>query len=201
VTIPRSLGICLGAALITMVHLVFGQTAAAQQTAQPPGAAHGTSGAADARDPNTAGYLVAKKVLPLVELQAHVKLTKDPEGRATMGGQFRGLVRVDHGVLSPGVVPPVLTYSGTFVNQQWPWNPQNAGWGVGVSRASHSGKRGEADTNVDGSGGRDLFNPNVMRDNMHDWVLANELMARVLAAKGYHDQFGFARNAGPVDGQ
>ncbi len=30
---------------------------------------------------------------------------------------------------------------------------------------------------------------------MHDWVLANENMARVLAAKGYHYQFVFARNA------
>ena len=47
-------------------------------------------------------------------------------------------------------------------------------------------------------GDRDLLNPNVMRDNMHDWVLANENMAKVLAAKGYHYQFVFARNAGHV---
>ena len=38
-----------------------------------------------------------------------------------------------------------------------------------------------------------------MRDNMHDWVLANENMAKVLAAKGYHYQFVFARNAGHTD--
>ena len=44
-------------------------------------------------------------------------------------------------------------------------------------------------------GDRDLLNPNVMRDGMHDWVLANENMARVLAAKGYHYQFVFARDA------
>jgi hypothetical protein len=25
-----------------------------------------------------------------------------------------------------------------------------------------------------------------MRDNMHDWVVASENMAQVLAAKGYH---------------
>ncbi len=31
-----------------------------------------------------------------------------------------------------------------------------------------------------------------MRDNMHDWVVANENMAKVLAAKGYHYQFVFA---------
>jgi hypothetical protein len=34
---------------------------------------------------------------------------------------------------------------------------------------------------------------------MHDWVLANEHMAQVLAAKGYHYQFVFARNARHVD--
>ena len=49
-------------------------------------------------------------------------------------------------------------------------------------------------------GDRDLLNPNVMRDNMHDWVVANENMAKVLAAKGYHYQFVFARNAGHTDG-
>ena len=48
-------------------------------------------------------------------------------------------------------------------------------------------------------GDRDLFNPNLMRDNMHDWVVANENMARVLAAKGYRYQFVFARNAAHCD--
>ena len=28
-----------------------------------------------------------------------------------------------------------------------------------------------------------------MSDGMHDWVVANENMAKVLAAKGYHYQF------------
>jgi hypothetical protein len=48
-------------------------------------------------------------------------------------------------------------------------------------------------------GDRDLFNPNVMRDEMHDWVVANERMATVLADKGYAYQFVFARNAGHCD--
>jgi iron(III)-enterobactin esterase len=34
-----------------------------------------------------------------------------------------------------------------------------------------------------------------MRDDMHDRVVANEGMAKVLAAKRYHYQFVFARNA------
>ena len=48
-------------------------------------------------------------------------------------------------------------------------------------------------------GDKDAYNPNVMRDNMHDWVEANERMAKALAAKGYHYQFVFAENAGHVD--
>ncbi len=44
---------------------------------------------------------------------------------------------------------------------------------------------------------RDLFNSS---DDMHDWVVANENMAKVLAAKGYHYQFLFTRNAGHCDG-
>lgn len=38
-----------------------------------------------------------------------------------------------------------------------------------------------------------------MTDGMHDWVLASEGMARVLAAAGYQHQFVFARNAAHVD--
>jgi hypothetical protein len=48
-------------------------------------------------------------------------------------------------------------------------------------------------------GDRDNFNPNALHDEMHDWVVANERMAKALADKGYHYQFVFARNAGHTD--
>jgi hypothetical protein len=48
-------------------------------------------------------------------------------------------------------------------------------------------------------GDRDLYNPNVMRDGMHDWVEANERMASALAANAYPYQFMFVRNAGHCD--
>ena len=48
-------------------------------------------------------------------------------------------------------------------------------------------------------GDRDLFNPNVMRDDMHDWVVANQHMAKALADKGYKYQFVFARDSGHCD--
>ena len=37
------------------------------------------------------------------------------------------------------------------------------------------------------------------RDDYHDWVLANENMAKVLTAKDYPYQFVFARNASHCD--
>jgi hypothetical protein len=49
-------------------------------------------------------------------------------------------------------------------------------------------------------GDSDVLDPNVMCDHMHDSVLAHENMAGALAAKGYHYQFVFARNAGHADG-
>jgi hypothetical protein len=45
-------------------------------------------------------------------------------------------------------------------------------------------------------GDRDLLNPNVMRDDMHDWVEANNRMAKVLKAKNYHYQYLYCLNSG-----
>ena len=142
---------------------------------------------------------VEKEVLPLVESQAHVKLTKDPEGRATTGGSSGGSCALIMAWYHPEWYHRVLTYSGTFVNQQWPYNPQtpHGAWEFHEHLIPESAvKPIRLWMEV---GDRDLLNPNVMRDNMHDWVLANEQMAKVLAAKGYHYQFVFARNAGHVD--
>jgi enterochelin esterase-like enzyme len=143
---------------------------------------------------------VEKEVLPLVEAQAHVKLTKDPEGRATMGGSSGGSCALIMAWYHPEWYHRVLTYSGTFINQQWPWNPQtpHGAWEFHEHLIPESAAKPIRMWMEVGD--RDLFNPNVMRDGMHDWVLANELMAKALAAKGYHYQFVFARNAGHVDG-
>jgi enterochelin esterase-like enzyme len=142
---------------------------------------------------------VEKEVLPLVEKQANVKLTKDPEGRATMGGSSGGSCALIMAWYHPELYHRVLTYSGTYVNQQWPSNPQtpHGAWEFHEHLIPNSAAKPLRIWMEVGD--RDLFNPNVMRDNMHDWVVANENMARVLAAKGYHYQFVFARNAGHTD--
>jgi len=142
---------------------------------------------------------VESEVLPLVENKAHVKLTKDPDGRAAMGYSSGGACALIMAWYHPEWYHRVLAYSGTFINQQWPSSPQTPHGAWEFHEHLIPGNPAKPIRIWMEVGDRDLFNPNVMRDNMHDWVLANENMAKVLAAKGYHYQFVFARNAVHVD--
>jgi iron(III)-enterobactin esterase len=144
---------------------------------------------------------IEKEVLPLVEKQCNVILTKDPDSRATMGGSSGGSCALIMAWYHPDLYHRVLTYSGTYVNQQWPPNAESphGAWEFHEHLIPDSpAKPLRIWMEV---GDRDLLNPNIMRDHMHDWVVANENMAKVFAAKGYHYQFIFARNAGHVDGR
>jgi enterochelin esterase-like enzyme len=139
---------------------------------------------------------VEKEVLPLVEKKYNLKLTRDPEGRATMGGSSGGSAALIMAWYHPELYHRVLTYSGTYVNQQWPVNPEtpHGAWEFHEKLIPNSAAKPiRLWMEV---GDRDNLST---RDNYHDWVLANENMAKVLAAKGYHYQFVFARNAGHTD--
>jgi enterochelin esterase family protein len=93
----------------------------------------------------------------------------------------------------------VLSYSGTYVNQQWPPSAEtpHGAWEYHERLIPNSPAKPIRIWMAVGD--RDLLNPNVMRDDMHDWVLANERMAKALAAKQYRYQYVFARNAGHCD--
>jgi hypothetical protein len=125
----------------------------------------------------------------------------------------------------PELYRRVLAYSPTMVNQQWPYDPSLRGgaWEYHSAWAGPAGpilniKAGVlSPSEPPGAplipsappkpirfwfavGDQDLFYPNaIMADGMHDWVLAAERMAKVLANKGYHYQFVFARNSKHVD--
>jgi enterochelin esterase-like enzyme len=169
---------------------------------------------------------VEQEVLPRVEQNTHVQLTKDPDGRATMGFSSSAAAAFTMAWFRPDLYHRVLGYSPTMVNQQWPHDTALPGgaWQY------HSAWAGPVKQNLTVSlntvtpasaspgaplipnsprqpirywfeaGDRDLFYPlGPLADGMHDWTASNEDMARVLAAKGYHYQFVFARNAGHVD--
>ena len=139
---------------------------------------------------------IETEVLPLVEKNCKVKLTKDPDGRAAMGSSSGGSAALIMAWYRTDLYHRVLTTSGTFVNQQWPFDPKtpDGAWGFHNKLIAESPKKPiRLFISV---GDRDLLNPNVMRDGMHDWVEANNRMAKVLKAKGYDYQYLFCLNAG-----
>jgi enterochelin esterase-like enzyme len=140
---------------------------------------------------------VETEVLPLVEKQYNVKLTRDPNARATMGGSSGGSVALGMAWFHNEWYHRVLTYSGTYVNLQRPSDPAlpHGAWELHENLIPKSPVKPiriwfhVSDKDNMGPDG----------DVMHDWVAANEHMAQVLADKGYHYQFVFARNAGHTD--
>lgn len=141
---------------------------------------------------------VEKEVLPEVEGFCHVKLTKDPNGRATMGRSSGAACAFTMAWFHPDLYRRVLSYSGTFVNQQSPFNPASphGAWEYHEHLIPRSDAKplriwmevGEKDLGFD----RD-------EASLHNWVMANQRMATVLKAKGYQYRFMFAKGAGHVD--
>ena len=139
---------------------------------------------------------VETEVLPLVEKQYNVKLTQNPDGRATMGCSSGGAAALSMAWYRTDLYHRVLSYSGTFVYQQWPYNPEtpHGAWEYHETLIPDSPKKPlRIWMHVSD---RDNL---IARDNYHDWVLANERMAAALSAKGYPYQFVFAKNAGHCD--
>jgi enterochelin esterase-like enzyme len=143
---------------------------------------------------------VETEVLPRVEKECNVTLTKDPEARATMGGSSGGAAAFTMAWFRPDLYRRVLTYSGTYVDQQSPPNPQSphGAWEyhehlipqsdpkplrvwLEVSENDNGAKRDEA--------------------SLHNWVMANQRMAAALKAKGYHYRYVFAEAAKHTDGR
>jgi enterochelin esterase-like enzyme len=139
---------------------------------------------------------VETEVLPMAEKVANVVLTKDPDGRAAMGTSSGGSCAMAMAWFHPERYHRVFTFSGTFVNQQWPTDPQypHGAWGFHETLIPNSPAK-PLRVYME-CGDHDNYGA---RDGLHDWVQANENMAKVLTAKGYHYKFVFARNAGHTD--
>ena len=164
----------------------------------PPGGPDGRGGERNLEYDTVSGRysdFVETEVLPMAEKVAHVKLTKDPDGRAVMGTSSGGAAGLSMAWFHPERYHRVFTFSGTFTNNQWPTDPElpHGAWGLHETLIPNSPvKPLRIYLEV---GDRDNFS-----GPMRDWVEANEAMARVLAAKGYHHyKFVFARGAGHTD--
>jgi iron(III)-enterobactin esterase len=141
---------------------------------------------------------VEQELLPQVAKNYGITFTSDPEGRATMGGSSGGIASFTMAWYHPERYHKVLSYSGTFVNQAWPVDPQTprGGWEYHDHLIAKSVKKpiriwmevGEMDNRFDAP-----------EETWHNWPLANNRMAAVFKKKGYDHRYVFALGAGHVD--
>jgi iron(III)-enterobactin esterase len=153
------------------------------------------------------------ELLPRAELETQKQLSDqavtfshDPEARGAMGGSSGGNASFTMLWYRPDLFRRAVTFSGTFVIQEWPVNPEHplGGWnyhddqdiddgGLIAKEATKKPIRAwlESGTNDLGSG-----DPASTHRNFD---LANQRMAVKLAAKGYHYHYDHAANANHVD--
>jgi iron(III)-enterobactin esterase len=141
---------------------------------------------------------VETEVLPRIEKDFKVKFTKDPDGRATMGGSSGAACAFTMAWFRPDLYHRVLSYSGTFVDQQSPKNPESphGAWEYHENLIPKNAPKpirlwmqvGEKDNGAKKD-----------EASLHNWVMANDRMAAVLKAKGYHYRYVFSAEAKHVD--
>ena len=143
---------------------------------------------------------IETEVLPKITQNYKVTFTKDPKGRMTMGGSSGGAAAFSMAWYHPELYGRVLSYSGTFVDQQSPENPEspNGAWEYHEHFIPQSKRKPlriwmhveEFDNRYKDE-----------EATFHNWVLANQRMAAVLKAKKYPYQFVYARDSGHTDGR
>jgi len=142
---------------------------------------------------------IETEVLPRITRDYHVTFTSDPDGRMTMGGSSGGAAAFSMAWFHPDLYHRVLTYSGTYVDQESPLNPASphGAWEYHEHFIPQTPKKPLRIWMEVGE------NDNRSHDEeatLHNWVMANQRMAAVLKAKRYPYQFVFARGARHVDG-
>jgi enterochelin esterase family protein len=141
---------------------------------------------------------VETELLPKVSSLYNVTFTTDPNGRATMGGSSGGAAAFTLGWFRPDLFRRILTYSGTYVNQQSPTDPMypHGAWEYHehlIAAADPKPLRvwlevGQNDLNVG--------QPETTYEN---FKMANDRMFAALTAKGYHVRYEYALGAGHND--
>ena len=129
----------------------------------------------------------------------NLKFTANPEGRAAMGCSSGAAAALTMAWFGKDLYRRILSYSGTFVDQQDPKVPTfpNGAWEY------HQHLIAETTPNkplrIYLEVGENDLRANDPESTLHNWVMANQRMAAALKAKGYHYQYQFARGAGHCD--
>lgn len=144
------------------------------------------------------------------QLQLDLKFTKDPEGRATLGGSSGGAASFSMAWWHPELFRRVISYSGTFVRQASPedplyphgcwayhdYDPYDASKTNGVIVKEPTTKP----IRVWIEAGQNDLQANSGPGSYRDFRLANQRMAMSFKAKGYHYHHDDALGAGHLDG-
>jgi enterochelin esterase-like enzyme len=141
---------------------------------------------------------IESEVLPRITKDYGVAFTKDPEGRATMGGSSGAACAFTMAWFHPELYRRVLSYSGTYVNQQSPLNPAapRGAWEYHATMIPNNPPKpiriwmhvSEFDNRYGDP-----------EETWRNWVLANDRMAAALNAKGYKYQYVYSRDSRHVD--
>ena len=142
---------------------------------------------------------IETEVLPKIEKDYNVKFTTDPEGRGTMGGSSGAACAFTMAWYHPELYHKVLSYSGTYVNQQSPKSSEtpHGAWEYHEHLIPQTDKK---PIRIWMEVGEDDIGANKDEASYHNWVMANDRMAKVLKDKGYHHQYVWAGRAKHVDG-
>lgn len=152
------------------------------------------------------------EVLPAVLSNKDVKaaypqiaFTDDPWGKAAMGCSSGGAAALTMGWFRPDLFRRLITYSGTFVDQQDDDAPEEAAYPLGAWEYHSSKKLIETTekkplrifTHVSENDNR-AKDP---EETYHNWVMANERTAAALKAKGYDYRYVFSKATRHCDGK
>ena len=143
---------------------------------------------------------VLSAVLTNAEIKAaypNIAFTGNPWGKAAMGCSSGGAAALTMGWFRPDLFRRLITYSGTFVDQQDDDAPDEARYPLGAWEY-HSGMK-----LIESSEKKPLRifthvseNDNRAKDpeeTYHNWVMANERTATALKTKGYDYRYVFSR--------
>ena len=119
----------------------------------------------------------------------NIAFTDNPWGRASMGCSSGGAAALSMGWFRPDLFRRLITYSGTFVDQQDDDAPEEAKYPLGAWEYHSSMKLIETSekkplrifTHV----AENDLRANDPESTYHNWVMANERTAAALKAKGY----------------
>ena len=127
----------------------------------------------------------------------NIGFTENPWGRAAMGCSSGGAAALTMGWFRPDLFRRLITYSGTFVDQQDDDAPEEADYPLGAWEyhssmkliANSEKKPLRIFTHVSENDNR----ANDPEGTHHNWVMANQRTAAALKAKGYDYRYVFSR--------